>query len=77
MREEYQTGYNDGFKSGYEVGFREGLYQERTQHPPYKTKVTDIHDPGQIDNVEDVESIYEQSYGHAVYRSMKKSHEFK
>ena len=65
MSDELNT-FQHGFKAGYEEGYKAAVADMNK-----KVESVKIHDPGEIDEV------FERAYGHAVYRSMKKSHEFK
>jgi len=57
---EWDNGYKVGYMAGYEAAMAE-------MNKSVKPK--QIHDPG------DINEIYEQAYGHAVYRQMKKDHD--
>ena len=57
---EWDNGYKVGYMAGYEAAMAE---------MNKKVKPVLIHDPGDIDEV------YEQAYGAALYRQMKKDHD--
>ena len=57
---EWDNGYKVGYLAGYEAAISE-LNE--------KIKPVEIHDPGDIDE------LYEQAYGDALYKQMKKDHD--
>jgi len=59
MSDEWQNGWNAGYEAGYSAGYSDNK----------KVKPTQIHDPGDIDK------IYEEAYGAALYNKMKKVHD--
>lgn len=56
--------WENGYKVGYEAG-----YEAAKAEKSLKDKSTQIHDPGDIDK------LYEEAFGAALFRQMKKDHE--
>jgi len=57
--------WNNGYKAGYEEGYKTAVADIKTaSSTPVK-----IQDPGCLDD------FYEEAYGAAVYRKMKKEHD--
>lgn len=55
--------WDNGYKVGYQAGYEAAMAEMNKQIKPKQ-----IHDPG------DIEEVYEQAYGAALYRQMKKDH---
>ena len=86
MSKEWEDGYKAGYDAGYIAASNHYIREKK-----YESKSTQIHDPGYHEynfptlsttqipalTVNDLDKDYEKAYGHAVYRSMKKAHEFK
>ena len=86
MSKEWEEGYKAGYEAGYIAASNHYIREQKE-----KTKSIQIHDPGYHESnfptlsstqmpaltAEDFDRDYENAYGHAIYRSMKKAHEFK
>lgn len=88
MSKEWEDGYQAGYDAGYVAASNHYIREQKeTLH-----KAKEIHDPGYHENnfpglsstqipaltVKDIEDRdFEKAYGHALFRSMKKAHEFK
>jgi len=57
--------WNSGYKAGYEEGYRTAVSDIKSA----SSKEVKIQDPGSL------EDFYEEAYGAAVYRKMKKEHD--
>jgi len=57
--------WNNGYKAGYEEGYRTAVSDIKIA----SSKEVKIQDPGCL------EDFYEEAYGAAVYRKMKKEHD--
>lgn len=93
MSKEWEEGYKVGYDAGYIAAsnyyirkIKEEVERKPTAiHDPGSTYHKDNF-PGlsstqipalTVEDIQDLDKDYEKAYGHAVYRSMKKAHEFK
>lgn len=91
MSKEWEDGYKVGYDAGYVAASNYYIkkIKEEAERKPTTIHDPGYHEnnfPGlssvqisalTVEDIQDLDRDYEKAYGHAVYRSMKKAHEFK
>jgi hypothetical protein len=90
MSDEWSNGYRVGYDAGYIAASNHYIREQRSQSEKSPTQIYDpgYHEnnfPGlsstqlnalTVEDIQELDKDYEKAYGRALYRSMKKAHEF-